>query len=54
MLDPTLNAYITNDKGEYLSILELRNHLANQETVYFNKEAKYNDDKWTDESIKKT
>ena len=52
MLDPTLNAYITNNQGEYLSILELRNHLANQETIYFNKEAKYNDDEWTDESIK--
>ena len=52
MLDPTLNAYFTNKQGEYLSLLELRNHLANQEPVFFNKEVKYNDDKWTDESAK--
>ncbi|MHC1695616.1 MAG: hypothetical protein AB9835_10185 [Eubacteriales bacterium] len=52
MLDPTLNAYFTNERGEYLSLLELRNHLANQEPVLFNKEAKYNDDKWTDDSTK--
>ena len=52
MLDPTLNAYLSDEEGQILSILELRNHLANQEPVFFNKEAKYNDDEWTAESAK--
>ena len=52
MLDPTLNAFITNEKGVCLSLLELRDHLANQEPVFFNKEAKYNDDVWTDDSAR--
>jgi len=52
MLDPTLNAYLTNSKGVALSLLELRHHLANQEPVFFNKDAKYNDDTWTDEAAK--
>jgi len=52
MFDPTLNAYISNEKGEYLSLLELRNHLADQTPVFFNKEAKYNDNEWTEESAK--
>jgi hypothetical protein len=52
MLDPTFNAYLTNEKGEYLSLLELRNHLANQESVFFNKEANYNGDDWTDDNAR--
>lgn len=52
MLDPTLNAYFSNGQGEYLSLLELRNHLANQKPVFFNNEAKYNDDQWNIESTK--
>jgi len=52
MLDPTLNAYFTNQQEDYLSLLELRNCLANHEPVFFNKEAKYNDDTWTDETAK--
>jgi len=52
MFDPTLNAYINNEQGDYLSLLELRHHLANQIPVFFNREAKYNDDEWTDESAK--
>ena len=52
MFDPTLNAYLNNEKGEYLSLLELRSHLADQASVFFNKEAKYNDDIWTEESAK--
>ncbi len=50
MLDPTLNAYITNAEGKWLSLLELRNCLANQEPVFFNIEAKYNDDIWNEKS----
>ena len=52
MLDPTLNTYVVNEQGEYLSLLELRDHLANQEPIFFDKEAKYNDDAWTEESAK--
>jgi len=52
MFDPTFNAYIANEQGEYLSLLELRSHLANQSPVFFNGEAKYNDDIWTDESAR--
>ncbi|MCL2364314.1 MAG: transglutaminase-like domain-containing protein [Defluviitaleaceae bacterium] len=52
MFDPTLNAYLHNEKGEYLSLLELRSHLADQSPVFFNKQAKYNDDAWTEESAK--
>jgi len=52
MFDPTLNAFFTNEKGECLSLLELRNHFANQEHVFFNEEAKYNDNEWTAESAK--
>jgi len=52
MLDPTLNAYINNEQGDCLSLLELRHHLADQTPVFFNSEAKYNDDEWTDESAK--
>ena len=54
MLDPTYNAYLSNEQGEYLSLLDLRNHLANQDPVFFNNEAKYNDDIWTEESAKET
>ena len=50
MLDPTLNAYLSNEQGEPLSLLELRNAMANQEPVFFNKEAKYNDEIWSEES----
>jgi hypothetical protein len=52
MLDPTLNAYVTNEQGEYLSLIDLRNHLADQKPIFFNSEAKYNDDIWTTESAK--
>ena len=52
MFDPTLNAVINNEKGEFLSLLELRQHLADQMPIFFNKEAKYNDDEWTEESAK--
>ena len=52
MLDPTINAYFKNEQGEYLSLLDLRNHLANQKPVFFDNEAKYNDDIWTAESAK--
>jgi len=52
MFDPTLNAYISNEQGDYLSLIELRHHLADQTPVFFNREAKYNDDEWTEESAK--
>jgi len=52
MLDPTYNAVIKNSTGQYLSLLELRWHLANQEPVFFNDGAKYNDENWTEESTK--
>lgn len=52
MLDPTYGAYLTNEQGEPLSLLELRDHFANQKLVLFSKEAKYNDDEWTEESKK--
>ena len=52
MLDPTLNAYIKNEQGECLGLLELRDYLANQIPLFFNDEAKYNDDEWTAESAK--
>ena len=52
MIDPTLNAFLSNERGIPLSLLELRNHLANQEPVFFNKDARYNDDDWNDDSIK--
>lgn len=42
MLDPTFDLYFLNEKGEILSLLDLRNCLANQTSVYTNKEAKYN------------
>lgn len=50
MLDPTFNAYFTNERGEYLSLLDIRHHLADQEPVFFNDEAKYNDEIWTAQS----
>ena len=50
MLDPTLNAYFKNEQNNCLSLLELRQHLADQAHVFFNKEAKYNDKEWTEES----
>lgn len=52
MFDPTFNAYITDEKGEYMSLLELRYHLADQKPIFFNKEAKYNDSEWTEQSSK--
>ncbi|MCL2406091.1 MAG: hypothetical protein FWC92_11190 [Defluviitaleaceae bacterium] len=52
MFDPTLNAYFTNEKGMYLSLLELRSHLCDQLPVFFNKEAKYNNEDWTSESAR--
>lgn len=52
MMDPTYNVYVTNHKGECLSLLMLRAHLANQESIFFSHEAQYNDDEWTVESAK--
>ena len=52
MFDPTINAYIKNEHGKYLSLLEIRDHLANQEPVFFNRDAKYNEEMWTDDSIR--
>lgn len=52
MLDPTFNTYFKNEQGEYLSLLDLRSHLANQKPIFFNNEAKYNDHIWTAESAK--
>jgi len=52
MLDPTFNAFFSNEQGEYLSLLDIRNYLANQEPVFFNNEAKYNDDILTVENTK--
>jgi hypothetical protein len=52
MLDPTYNAFFSNGQGEYLSLLDLRNYLSNQEPVFINNEAKYNDDIWTSENTK--
>jgi len=54
MLDPTFNAYVINENGDYMSLLDIRNRLANQKPVFFNSEAKYNDNVWTDESAKET
>lgn len=50
MLDPTLDAYVTNEACEYLSLLELRDYLANQKPVFYNTEANYNGDKLNAES----
>jgi hypothetical protein len=50
MFDPTLNAYFVNTEGKYLNLLEIRSHLSDQKPIFFNDEAKYNDDEWTDES----
>lgn len=52
MLDPTLNAYLINKEGLCLSLLELRNHLADQKAVFFNKEANYNNKIFTENSTK--
>ena len=52
MFDPTFNAYFSNEQGECLGLLDLRNYLANQTPVFFNDEAKYNGDMFTAESIK--
>ena len=49
MLDPTSTFYVSNEQGEYLSVLELRSHLASQKPIFFSKDAKYNDDIWTAE-----
>jgi len=40
MLDPTFNLYFSNEQGEYLSLLELRDYLANQNPVIKNNNAK--------------
>ena len=50
MLDPTYNAYFTNKQGEVLSLLELRDCLANQGSVFFNTEAKYHNRKLSEKS----
>ena len=50
MFDPTLNAYISNEAGEPLGLLELRDCLANQQPIFFSNEAKYNDEEWTEDS----
>ncbi len=50
MLDPTLNAYFTNESGDFLSLLELRDNLANQKPVFLNSEANYNGDTLNEQS----
>lgn len=52
MFDPTLNAYFSSEQGEFLSLLDLRHYLSNQEPVFINKEAHYNADTWTADSVK--
>jgi len=52
MLDPTLNTYMSNENRDVLSVIELRNHLADQKPIYFNAEAQYNDEPWTTDSVK--
>lgn len=47
MLDPTYSAYLTNDRKEPLSLLELRACLAAQKPVFFSAEAGYNGAEWT-------
>lgn len=37
MLDPTYSAYLTNEQGEPLSLLELRDYFANQKAVFLAK-----------------
>lgn len=54
MLDPTFNAYFTNERGEYLSLLDIRHYLADQEPIFFNDEAKYNDEVWTAQSAQES
>jgi len=45
MLDPTYKCYVIDKNKTSLNILEIRELLANQENIEFNKEIKYNDDK---------
>lgn len=52
MLDPTYCAYLTNERKEPLSLVELRACLANQKPVFFSAEAEYNGMKWTEEEEK--
>jgi hypothetical protein len=54
MLDPTYNAYFTDEHGNILSLLELRRSLANQERVCFNKEVNYNGGKWAESDAEYT
>lgn len=42
MVDPTHNLYLSNEKGEYLDIFQLRKALAHQETLRLNSSAHYN------------
>ena len=49
MLDPSFNAYFTNEQDKPLSLLELRDEVANQNPVFFSDGAKYNDDILTEE-----
>jgi len=50
MFDPSFNAYFSNEQGVPLSLLELRDCLANQSPIFFSDGAKYNDDILTEES----
>jgi len=50
MLDPTLNTAMKNEAGEYLSLLEIREHLANQQQIDFSEDANYNNMPWTAET----
>ncbi len=52
MLDPTYNAYLLNEEGNALSLLELRDRLANHQIIFFNKEANYNGQTLTEEDTK--
>jgi hypothetical protein len=50
MLDPTFNCYVMDKDKNPLNIFEIRELLANQEYIIFNKEIKYNDEKKDDDS----
>ena len=45
MLDPTFGCYVMNKERIPLNIFEIRELLANQDFIIFNKEIKYNDEK---------
>lgn len=51
MFDPTWSACVSNEKGEYLSLLELRGVLSNQEDILLNEGAGYNGKSMTEKDI---